>query len=277
MELPKFTLWGVVKALATLAIVFVFCVKAYQTPVQLTIDFPTLLSLLLAIFSIALSALFYFKATETSNTFYDNTYKFTRDIAQLLSKIESGFGERLRHLDEGYASMRTYLETKSSVHDGASPDITKQQIKDEKDEVVRVTEQRNHILRDLLNRSKLQEAEKKEFENQLAQKQGELENIQKTVARLERQLFMERLRARRKSLGGGSGMDRFTKSQVIEKIGTNHVLRAGVSTVQHLFNELADNLPQGYLEDMEKNGYYDQGLTHDGVRYLVSLAKAADA
>lgn len=68
-------------------------------------SFNDLLSLLLAVFSVALSVAFYFKANETSNQFYDNTYKFTKEMSELLGRIESGFGERLRHLDEGYSTM----------------------------------------------------------------------------------------------------------------------------------------------------------------------------
>ena len=90
-EKPKAGLWDWVKAISALILVALLAYKVYSTPITLDIDFPTLLSLLLALFSVALSALFYFKATETSNAFYDNTYKFTRDIAQLLVKIESHY------------------------------------------------------------------------------------------------------------------------------------------------------------------------------------------
>ncbi len=38
-------------------------------------SFTDLLSVLLAFFAIALSVAFYFKATDTSNMFYDNSYK----------------------------------------------------------------------------------------------------------------------------------------------------------------------------------------------------------
>jgi hypothetical protein len=76
------------------------------TPFNLQFDFPTFLSLLLAIFSVGLAAMFYFKATDTSNAFYDNTYKFSQEIAGLLVKIESGFGEKLTHLDDAYKGMR---------------------------------------------------------------------------------------------------------------------------------------------------------------------------
>jgi len=102
VNITKATLWDWVKAICTLTAVGVISYKVYLTPIDLTVDFPTLLSLLLALFSVGLAALFYFKATETSNTFYDNTNNFTKDIAQLLAKMESGFGEKLRNLDEGY-------------------------------------------------------------------------------------------------------------------------------------------------------------------------------
>jgi amino acid transporter len=65
----KSGLWDWVKAISTLIVVGVFSYKVYITPIVLTVDFPTLLSLLLALFSVALAALFYFKATDTSNTF----------------------------------------------------------------------------------------------------------------------------------------------------------------------------------------------------------------
>src|SRR5688500_16234653 len=102
----KPTLTEVVKAIVIVIFTGVLAYKIIVTPISLAMDFYALLSLLLALFSVGLSALFYFKATDTSNAFYDNTYKFSKDIAELLVRIESGFGERLRHLDEGYTRMQ---------------------------------------------------------------------------------------------------------------------------------------------------------------------------
>ena len=73
-------------------------------------DFSDLLSLFLAIFSIGLAVLFYLKATDTSNVFYDNTYRFTKDVSEILGRVEAGFGERLRHLDEGYSGLKSAVE-----------------------------------------------------------------------------------------------------------------------------------------------------------------------
>ena len=145
-EKQKSNIWEVVKAISTVLVVIVICVKVYLTPMALTVDFPTLLSLLLALFSVALAALFYFKATETSNTFYDNTYKFTRDIAQLLAKMESGFGERLKHLDEGYSSLRSSFQGGSQHSARENVETTKQKLEEEQQEVRKVMEDREALI-----------------------------------------------------------------------------------------------------------------------------------
>ncbi|TOB71819.1 hypothetical protein CGJ99_23875, partial [Vibrio parahaemolyticus] len=106
-------------------------------------------------FSVALAALFYFKATETSNQFYDNTYKFTKQIAELLVKMESGFGEKLNKLDEGYASMRDYIQSPNNNYSSTSIETTKTQIEEEQKEIQKVIEERNQIVRDLLSKSQL--------------------------------------------------------------------------------------------------------------------------
>lgn len=62
--------------------------------------FTDLLSLLLAVFAIGISVLFYFKATDASNEFYNNTYVFTQKTSELLGRLEERFGGELRHLGQ---------------------------------------------------------------------------------------------------------------------------------------------------------------------------------
>ena len=57
----------ITKSIVIVIITGVISYKVIITPFNMTMDAPTLLSLLLALFSVALSALFYFKATDTSN------------------------------------------------------------------------------------------------------------------------------------------------------------------------------------------------------------------
>jgi hypothetical protein len=88
-------------------------IKLFQadfTSILSEFNFSDLLALFLAMFSIALAVLFYLKASETSNVFYDNTYKFTKDVSEILGRVEAGFGEKLQHLNEGYTGLKSVVE-----------------------------------------------------------------------------------------------------------------------------------------------------------------------
>lgn len=273
-EKSALQLWDWVKAFSTLVLVGVIAYKIYITPTSLSIDFPTLLSLLLALFSVALSALFYFKATDTSNAFYDNTYKFTRDIAQLLVKIESGFGERLRHLDEGYSSMRNYLQ---NVPTKQADDVerTKKKLETEEQEVEKVVAERNKIIEQLVERSHLQQEEKGKIVSQLKAKEEELAQFQHEIAKLNRRLALERA-SRRTSRGGVSDLDAgisdFTFREVVRKIGVDRILEGPSTFIRRSFAEIEKELPRGYIDDLEKHGFFDDGLTVAGVKYLKDIA-----
>ena len=134
--------------------------KIAVTPIDIVVDFPTLLSLLLAFFSVGLAALFYFKATETSNTFYDNTIKFTQEITSLLVKIESGFGEKLRHLDEGYTSMRDKID---GIPRNYEIEDTKAEIHKEREELKKKLQEKDEIVEEFANKAHLDDEEKKKF------------------------------------------------------------------------------------------------------------------
>lgn len=272
-------LWDWVKAISTLVMVGVFSYKVYITPIALTVDFPTLLSLLLALFSVALAALFYFKATDTSNTFYDNTYNFTKDIAQLLVKMESGFGERLRNLDEGYSSMRNSLQ---HYYDKPNVDVenTKQKIETEKSEMEKVVQERNQIIESLLERSNLQQEERSTIISQLKEKETELSEAQKELSRMNKRLFIERMERknfRNESIDFDSGAAGFTKSHVIPKLGIDRILDAPRQYIQKRFNSIANELPRGYIDDLEREGLFENGLTTKGYHLLRALAERDNA
>ncbi|WP_339673418.1 hypothetical protein [Dasania marina] len=268
-------LWEWVKAISTLTIVGVVSYKIYLTPIELTVDFPTLLSLLLALFSVALAALFYFKATETSNTFYDNTYNFTKDIAQLLVKIESGFGEKLRNLDEGYTSMRDSLQNHNRNPDD-NVEKTKKKIESEKSEMSKVVQERNKIIEQLIETSNLQQEEKTQITSELREKEDELAEAQKELSKMNKRLFIERMAKKRSSkldIDLHSGLIDFTRSNVLRKVGISKILHSSHSNVIEKFNSLADHFPRGYIEDLEQEGFFDKGLTVEGYQMLKILAE----
>lgn len=264
-------LWDWVKAISTLTVVGVVSYKVYLTPINLTVDFSTLLSLLLALFSVGLAALFYFKATETSNTFYDNTYNFTKDIAQLLIKIESGFGEKLKNLDEGYAAMRNQLQ--NGPYKSGEAEETKQKIKGEKKEIEKVIEERNKIVSNLLERSQLEQEEKEKILADLAEKERELEVSQRELNRMNRRLFLDRLRSRERRDDFESGLERYTFSRIIQEIGIERIMNLSPIGIKKRVDEILTDSSRQYIKDLERHGYYDNGITREGVQFIKELAR----
>ncbi|MEZ8207104.1 hypothetical protein ACED47_23755 [Vibrio splendidus] len=273
-EVAKATLWDWVKAICTLTVVGVLSYKVYLTPIALTVDFPTLLSLLLALFSVGLAALFYFKATETSNTFYDNTNNFTKNIAQLLAKMESGFGEKLKNLDEGYTSMRDYLQYSASH--SKEIDETKQKIEGEKQEIEKVIEERNQIVRNLVDKAQLAEEEKAQIVKQLEDKEIELSSSQNELSKMNKRLFVERMKKkeeRNTDHASERGFESFTAEHVIPEIGEDLVLHPRFSVTQRAINSYLDSAPRGYIDDLERRGFFGDGITRNGIRFFREIAR----
>lgn len=151
-------------------------------------DFNALLALLLSLFAIALSVAFYFKATDTSNLFYDNTYKFTKEISEILGRIEAGFGERLRHLDEGYSGLVNKFD--NGFNDKNIKE-TKEEIEKEKLKLKQEIQERNEILNSLIEKAQLEQHEKEQIRKQLKEKEVEISKQNRELNFLKNRLHHE--------------------------------------------------------------------------------------
>ncbi len=101
------TAWLIVKCLCSLTLTGVLAYRLANAHVHFEdFNFSQLLELVLALFSIGLSATFYFKATETSNRFYDRTYRMTKDLFEILGRMDERFGERLQGIRDDTSEMR---------------------------------------------------------------------------------------------------------------------------------------------------------------------------
>ncbi len=250
-------------------------VKIALSTMSVTIDFATLLSVLLALFSVALSVLFYFKATETSNAFYDNTYKYTKDIAELLVRIEASFGEKLTHLDAGYRSL---VESQKHIHN--TPQI-KANLEQEKAELEKVLEDRTKIIDELIENSHLESEEKARITEELKAKDQELEDLNRHVNRLKAEMRL----ARGQTSSGkwvkkeikDAGFRSYTLSKVIEVLGSDLIHDAGTRELMREFAKITDSLHDDYLKDLAQLGYFQGGvLTLAGVQYLKEMAIVSD-
>lgn len=159
----------IVASLSILAFTLTMCFSIFRN--NFTVE--SILSTLLAFFSIFISIIFYFKADETSSKFYDSSYKFMKDISVTLGKIEERFGEKLNSLNDKFS----HFERESQK---ASLEIESNQ------------EDKENIINDLMERANLRDEEKEKFRKQLEEKDKQIEilKINKLIA--ERQARMLR-------------------------------------------------------------------------------------
>jgi transposase len=241
-------------------------------------DFNALLSLILALFSVGLSVLFYFKATDTSNLFYDNTYKFTKDISEILGRIEAGFGERLRHLDEGYSGLRD----KFSNGNGVSPitqtiEKTAIEIEEEKKKIEQQMKEKEAILEGLMTRAKLQEKERNEILKNIHSKDEHIQNLNRELQFLKRKLEKDEHMVDREILHNYPvRILEMMKSIVIDKLGQEMSTEASFEFISRRFNNrIIDSLSERAITDFQKFGIIseDKQLTARGYELLRNVGK----
>lgn len=170
-------------------LVIVFIIKIFTTTSKIEISnvtYTDLLSMILAMFAIGISVAFYFKSTDNSNKFYDNTYKFTSDISEILGRIEAGFGEKLKHLDEGYTGLRDKFIPSNFT--SSSTQLSKSEIEDQvKEERAKLKDkliEKDDLIKDLLNKAKLTEKEKIEYSKSLKEKEILISKLEKEINNL---------------------------------------------------------------------------------------------
>ena len=252
----------------------VICYKIKITNFNLQFDFPTFLSLALALFSVALAALFYFKATETSNSFYDNTYKFTQEIAGLLVRIESGFGEKLTHLDDAYKGICHSFEQFPNRFEGKDENL---EIKKEKEQVESIIQEKDQIIDDLLNKAQLKDEEKESIISELKSKDEKLCQAQQELDFLTNRLRKERIFSTRSTIINNYDKDliMYIDNRIMSEIDPEYVLSRPSTLVKKRFNRILNEQPPMFINDMERYGLIDEdhSLSEEGYRLLRTIAK----
>ena len=221
-------------------------------------SFSELLALILSIFSVGLSVAFYFKASDTSNRFYDNSYKFTKEMSEILGRIEAGFGEKLRHLDEGYSGIRDKFDR--MPHYGESINT---EVKKEEAEIKKREEEQRALLEGLATRAKLAEGEKEEIFAKLAEKNEELEQSRLELRHLRRSA--EELSPSERDLR--TSLFRYIAEKILEGTPPNLPVNSPQSSVSRIFRKISDDLPKDAIRDLQRFNLIDEegNLTRDTI------------
>ncbi|SEA80448.1 hypothetical protein [Marinobacterium iners] len=235
--------------------------------------FTDLLSIFVSFFAIALSIAFYFKATDTSNRFYDNSYKFTKEISEILGRIEAGFGEKLKHIDEGYAGIRDRFDQLPFDANKA-----KEEIEAEKKEIEKKKKEQNNLLESLAQKAQLAEAEKEDLFNKMEKTNKELESAKSDLRRMQRNMMKhERLKLNIDPERKRRVME-YLVDRISEEIPPGWERTPRASMLIEIFDNIRDDLHPEAIEDLEHVGMIDDDgqLNRRGVEGLLfKLRKSA--
>lgn len=262
---------GTIKDIAVIALIIIVAWKAISADVSFTVEnikTSDLLSLLLALFAIGLSVAFFVKANEVSNMFYDNMYKFTKDNSELLGRMESGFGEQLRHLDQGYTGLRDKFD-KLPLDLGK----TREKVEDEKAEVLKLKTEKNELLNELASKANLQEEEKQELFARLSESESRLNKAQREMRRLQ-----HKLRDADDSEATINGVllraVKHTQRKVIGAFNIDDFESASDDEICNGWQLIKDELPRVYIKDLRRGEVLDteEFLTTKGVQFFRDIA-----
>lgn len=228
--------------------------------------FTDLLALILALFSVLLSVAFYFKATDASNQFYDNTYRFTKEMSEMLGRIEAGFGEKLKHIDEGYSGIRDRFDRMSPYSQ-----VTEADVKKEEEEVRQKEQEQKALIEDLAKRAKLAEHEKSALFANLSQKSEELDQARMELRNLQTSSHrsFEDIREKRQVMN-------YLARKLQEMMPEDEkITTSPLSSVRSNFVKLLPQLPREAVRDMQRFDLLDEkeNLTRDAVMRLRMLVR----
>jgi len=239
-------------------------------------DFSDLLSLTLAIFSIGLSVAFYFKATDTSNKFYDNTYKFTKEISEILGRIEAGFGERLKHLDEGYTGLRDRFDGSPSNNNNEEIEEAKKELESEKEQLESEMKQKNELLNDLMNKAQLGESERQEFTERINQREEQIQKLSSELRFLNRKLRSAERSRENEFIHSIDDMMRHRLMRfIVKEVDLNMLLDAPIELLARRIKYDPSEQPESLTFSLQKLGFLEENMrfTESGIELLKSIAR----
>ena len=268
------------KIFVVVVVIVVLSIKLWQADFSqafAAFKFSDLLALFLALFAIALSVLFYLKATDTSNIFYDNTYRFTRDVSEILGRVEAGFGEKLAHLDEGYSGLKTAVERIPFDRKQTEKDI-----EEEEQQLQKVEKERAELIENLAERARLEGEEKDRLFERLQKQDEELTSARREIAFLRHRMIEAEGQIDDNGPSAlSSSFRRYLTRLISGQIPKDMLIDAPMGVLSENFKDilLHGDHPKAFLRDIRRYGIVDEEnyLTRRGRELLRKLLLDRDA
>jgi hypothetical protein len=174
----------VIRLVREIAVIVVFSYLAIRIfSGNLSLDFTKLtaselVSILLAFFSIALAASFFFAATSTSNQFYDNISKFNKDTSELLGRLD----EQIKHVNSSQKELGNRIDKQYLMQNGTDSD----EQNDENEEKINEIEAKwQESFKKILDSTTIDPSEKQKLEAELREKDKELNALREDQAKIK--------------------------------------------------------------------------------------------
>lgn len=266
------TIWIISWGLKIAGIIFI-CIVSYRIatatfPVDIfeNYDFNDLLSLVLALFAIFISILFYFKSTESSNKFYSDTYNFTKNISEVIGRIDERFGERLRHLDESYEKIE------KRVFNAYIKEDQKEKIQEQKEDADKKLKEANikyeQQIDELLKRLKIGESDKHSLRTELSKYKSMTEEAAIEVDQLRRKI-------KEMDLDTSAFLRRNRNVITALKLWAPVLFEKANNSLfyEKCWEQCREQLPPGLINDMKSIGFIDEKgeLTSQFYKYMLRL------
>jgi hypothetical protein len=228
----------------------------------------SILTLLVSFFAILLSILFYFKASDSSNQFYNNSYTFTKDISETLRGIEAGFGEKLQSIDKGYDDFRRSFEHYMSPSEKVE---IKKEVEEEKKKLKEIIEEKDKLISELEIKSNMSKHELNNYLKQIKEKEIELHDKNEQINIIKSHLL------NRENVANMEGLSRKLAEFIAIKIlpDLNNDIISSRLLLPRYFKKMSENLPKGFIEDMKVLEYLNENgdLTRQGIDFIRKIGR----
>ncbi len=224
----------IVGGIASVMLMGVLCYFVVKTGFSIE----SILSTLLAFFSIFISIFFYFKADEASTKFYKSSYDFMKDVSVTLGKIEERFGEKLNNLSDKLSHLDHLSKEKS-------------------EEIENQIDDKDKLIDELIAKTNLNAEEKDRFKQEIIEKDKIIE-----------QLKFEEFKARRDAEN--------LRRRIYDSSEMERKIEPSPAMLMRLLKNETDNLSIHSRLRLQRLGFIDENGVVNRERVLKALHEMSD-
>jgi len=234
---------------------------------SMTFSFNDFMTFLLAAFSIGLSVLFYFKATETSNQFYHRVLDFMQNTSFVLGKMQVELNDKLSKIYENSAIMASQVNMLTEGKQAIAIKTTEKKQKEM---------ERESIYNEIFEKAGLDENDRKDFMDKIKNKELEILTLGNEIEDLHEKISDLKNLPHSYGIHNNECIDKELVHLLICTLGgPEMVCNCDNEQLINIFQQNRDSLPTRISSILQELGIINRkfDLTIMGIEELKSYAK----